>query len=322
MNVTRAMIDPELRRNGAIMGTLLRLQTPAAFRRLDRLGRWMLIGRKPKQLKATESWIARRDGGRLRLMIYASPQSTAQNRPVLLWIHGGGYLMGTPEQDVATYERLIIAADCVIVAPDYRLALEAPYPAALDDCYDALLWTQQRATELGARDDQIAVGGMSAGGGLTAALSLYARDRGEVRIAFQLPLYPMIDDRMRNASAIGNDAPIWNSVSNALAWSLYLGPLHGSEGVPAYAAAARATDYRGLPPTCTFVGDLEPFRDETLAYVEALRKADVPVAFELFHGAYHGFDVIVPKAAISRRATQFFVEWFKFAARHHYAAQP
>ena len=315
------MIDPELRRNGMIMGMLLRLKTPAAFRRLDQLGRWMLKGRKPMHLKATETSIARRDGSRLRLMIYESRQPTAQRRPVLLWIHGGGYLMGMPEQDVATYERLIAASDCVIVAPDYRVAFEAPYPAALDDCYDALLWAKQQATALGARDDQIAVGGMSAGGGLTAALSLLARDRDEVRIAFQLPLYPMIDDRMRGASAIDNDAPVWNSASNALAWSLYLGELHGGGAVPAYAAAARASDYRGLPPTCTFVGDLEPFRDETLAYVEALRQAGVPVAFELFHGAYHGFDVISPKAEISRRATRFFVEWFKFAASQHYAAQ-
>ena len=321
MSVRSAMIDPELRWTGRLMSLLLRPSTAAAFRRLDRMSRLLLMGRKPRRLKATETSIARRDGSRLRLMIYESPHA-GSNRPVLLWIHGGGYLMGVPEQDVATYERLIAAGDCVIIAPDYRLALEAPYPAALDDCYDTLLWIKQNAGALGGRDDQIAVAGMSAGGGLTAALSLYARDRGEVRIAFQLPLYPMIDDRMRHPSAIGNDAPVWNSKTNALAWSLYLGPLHGSDAVPAYAAASRATDFRGLPPTCTFVGGLEPFRDETIHYVDELRKAGVPVAFEIFQGAYHGFDVVAPNAAISRRATHFVIEWFKHAVRNHYAAQP
>lgn len=320
MKLTFAMIDPELRRNARLMGLFLRFSTPAAFRRFDRLGRLLLKGKKPKRLKATECWIPRRDGGRLRLVIYESSQPRTQ-RPVLLWLHGGGYLIGLPEQDEATYERLIEAGDCVIVAPDYRLALEAPYPAALDDCYDTLLWIRQNAAALGARDDQIAVAGMSAGGGLTAALSLYARDRGEVRIAFQLPLYPMIDDRMRHASAIDNNAPIWNSATNALAWSLYLGSLHGGDSVPAYAAAARATDFGGLPPTCTFVGELEPFRDETIHYVEALRKAGVPVAFELLPKAYHGFDVIAPHAAVSRRATRFFVDWFKLAVHQHFAPQ-
>src|SRR3546814_233257 len=168
----------------------------------------------------------------------------------------------------------------------------------------SLLWLKTHAGELGVRDDQLAVAGMSAGGGLTAALTLLARDRGDVNIAFQIPLYPMIDDRMDSESASDSDAPVWNSASNGIAWKTYLGALFGAD-VPAYAAAARATDYRGLPPTCTFVGDLEPFRDETLRYVENLKAAGVPVAFELFRGAFHGFDVVAPKAAISQRATAF-----------------
>src|SRR3546814_1812257 len=113
--------------------------------------------------------------------------------------------MGTPEQDITTCRRLITAQPCVIVASDYRLGIEAPYPAALDDCHDALLWLKTHAGELGVRDDQLAVAGMSAGGGLTAALTLLARDRGDVNIAFQIPLYPMIDDRMDSESASDSD---------------------------------------------------------------------------------------------------------------------
>ncbi|WP_428310646.1 alpha/beta hydrolase [Hydrocarboniphaga sp.] len=320
MKIGNSMIDPELRFMGRVMRLLLRPKTPAAFLRLKRLSRRTIKSRWPTDMRVSQRWIPRRDGERQRLMIY-QPLSARSGRPVVLWLHGGGYVLGVPEQDKGSYRDLIAAGDCVIVAPDYRLGSDAPYPAALHDCYDALLWIRHNAAELGVRDDQIAVAGASAGGGLCAALTLYARDQGEVRIAFQLPLYPMIDDRMLGESARDNDAPVWNSVANRVAWQVYLGDLYGRDDVPAYAAAARATDYRGLPPTCTFVGDLEPFRDETLRYVEQLKAADVPVAFELFHGAYHGFDVIAPKAAISRRAKAFFIGWFKSAVQQHFAPQ-
>ncbi|MDB5968630.1 MAG: esterase/lipase [Hydrocarboniphaga sp.] len=319
MHVTSEMVDRELRWTGRIMRRLLRPSTPAAFRRLNRLSTLLLKGRKPKDLQVSETWIPRRDGGQQRLVIY-KPLNSRAGVPGVLWAHGGGYLMGVPEQDTATYRRLIAAGECVVVAPDYRLGGEAPYPAALEDCYDALLWLKQQAGEMGVRDDQIAVGGMSAGGGLTAALTLYARDRGEVQIAFQMPLYPMIDDRMRSESSTDNDAPVWDSVSNKVAWQVYLGELYGKD-VPPYAAAARALDYRGLPPTCTFVGDLEPFRDETVQYVHNLKAAGVPVAFEIYKGAYHGFDVVAPKAKISRNATAFFVHWFEFAVHNYFAPQ-
>jgi acetyl esterase/lipase len=318
MKVRRQMIDRELRWMGALMKLLLRPATPKAFARLARLSKRMKGG-KPADLHCREVMIPRRDGGEQRIVVYRAPHERA-GRPAVLWLHGGGYLIGAPEQDVGTYRKLIAAGDCVIIAPDYRLGGEAPYPAALHDSYDALLWVKAHADTLGVRDNQIAVAGASAGGGLTAALTLYARDRGEVRVAFQMPLYPMIDDRMASESARDNDAPVWNSIANRVAWQVYLGALSGGD-VPAYAAPARADDLRGLPPTCTFVGDLEPFRDETLHYVERLKAAGVPVAFELFRGAYHGFDVIAPKAAISRRATAFWLDWFAFAVRHYFAPQ-
>jgi acetyl esterase/lipase len=319
MKLTSKMIDPELRWRGRIMRLLLRPETPAAFLRLKRLSQRTIKAKWPSDMQVSQVWIPRRDGGRLRLMIY-QPLQAGERRPGLLWIHGGGYLIGVPEQDKNTYRQLIAAGDCVIVAPDYRLGSDAPYPAALHDCYDALLWLKQHADELGVRDDQLAVAGMSAGGGLTAALTLYARDQGEVQVAFQMPLYPMIDDRMNTESATDNHAPVWNSVSNRVGWQVYLGELYGKD-VPPYAAAARSTDYRGLPPTCTFVGDLEPFRDETLRYVQDLKAAEVPVAFELYPGAYHGFDVVVPKAAISRQATAFLMRWFEFAVQNYFAPQ-
>ncbi len=175
---------------------------------------------------------------------------------------------------------------------------------------------KNHAEELGIRPDQLMVGGESAGGGLTAALCLYARDKDEVKISFQMPLYPMIDDRMITESAKENNAPVLNSRMNELAWKLYLGELFGKD-VPYYAAPARATDYRNLPPAVTFVGDLEPFRDETIQYVENLRKAGVPVDFKVYSGCYHGFDIINPKADVSRDATIFFINSFKYAVDHY-----
>jgi acetyl esterase/lipase len=262
--------------------------------------------------------VRRPDGSTLRLLVVA-PLDRQRDVPGLLWLHGGGYAIGSPDGDLAACRELIGASDCIVVAPDYRLSPVAPYPAALDDCYLALLWLRDNADRLGVRSDQLAVGGESAGGGLTAAVTLAARDRGEVAVAFQMPIYPMIDDR---PPAQENDAPVWDSVTNRSAWRLYLGDLHGHDDVPAYAAPARATEWAGLPPTMTYVGDIEPFHDETVAYVENLRAAGVPVEFEVFPGAWHGFDRIAPTTRISHRAIQFRVRWFRHAVATYRAAQP
>lgn len=206
----------------------------------------------------------------------------------------------------------------IVVAPDYRLSLDAPYPAALDDCHEALLWMKEHTGELGIRDDQLMVGGESAGGGLAAAIALYERDLGGVKIAFQMLLYPMLDDRMMNESAKENNAPVWDSDANRVAWGLYLADFAGKD-VPPYAAPARATDFAGLPPTVAFVGDLEPFRDETILYVRNLRDAGVKVDFEIYAGCYHAFDRMNPYAEVSRKAIAFLMKSFKYAVEHYYA---
>lgn len=218
-------------------------------------------------------------------------------------------------------KRFIEVSNCVVIAPDYRLSVEAPYPAALEDSYETLLWMRNHAKELGIRHNQLMVGGDSAGGGLTTALTLYARDKGEVSIAFQMPLYPMLDDRMTSDSAKDNNAPVWNSKSNFNAWKLYLGELFGTSIVSYYAAPARAEDYRNLPPTATFVGELEPFRDETILYVDNLRKAGVPVEFEMYKGCYHAFEQMCPKAEVSKRAITFIINSFRYATEHYFAEQ-
>lgn len=276
-------------------------------------------GKNVEGLDCSEEWVSRGDGSSIRVRIY-KPLAPVKDVPGVLWSHGGGYAQGVPEMSGDMYKRLIDTSDCVIVAPDYRLSIDAPYPAALDDCYKVLVWMKHHARELGIRSDQLMVGGESAGGGLTAALALLARDRGDVNLAFQMPLYPMLDDRMLTESARENNAYVWNSDTNRWGWKLYLGELFG-KNVPIYAAAGRAADYRGLPPAVTFVGDIEPFRDETIQYVERLKSAGVPVDFRIYKGAYHGFDIIHPTADISKAARDFLMESFNYATKRYFAPQ-
>jgi len=312
MQVTRDMIDPELRLAGTVAKLVFR-PSEGFFRLARRLGRRM-DGRNVPGLDCGELRIPSIDAGvQVRVRTYR-PRSPTTDGPLpgVLFLHGGGYAMGSPEAFASTYEQLIRTRDCVIVAPDYRKSIDVSYPAAVNDCYATLLWLAKNAAEIGVRDDQIIVMGGSAGGGLTAAVTLMARDRGEVRVAYQMPLYPMIDDRMTSESMRDNDAPGWSARHNRVAWKLYLGKLSG-DAVPTYAAPARETDYTGLPPTTTFVGALDPFRDETIAYVEHLRAAGVPVEFRVFESCYHGFDLIRPDSKPGRAANEFLCARFAAA---------
>jgi acetyl esterase/lipase len=315
------MIDPELRAFGTAVKALNFTFSEPGMRFMNGLmTKHRLIKIKSKTLQVTQDRILRRDGTGMRVLIFR-PLVLKDSVPGVLWLHGGGYAIGAPEAATWKAEWLTEARDCVVVAPAYRLSVQAGYPAALEDSYDALLWMKANAQRLGIRDSQLMIGGDSAGGGLTAALTLYARDRGEVAVSFQMPLYPMLDDRMATVSAEDNNAPVWNSKSNYCGWKLYLGALFGTPDVPCYAAAARATDYSGLPPTATFVGSLEPFRDETAAYVESLRRAGVPVDFEIFDGCYHAFESLCPKAAVSKKAVAFIKNAFSYAVDRYFAGQ-
>lgn len=222
----------------------------------------------------------------------------------------------------------------MVLTPSYRLSGEAVYPAALEDCYASLLYLKKHAEELGVNSSQIMVGGESAGGGLTAALCMYARDKGQVRIAYQMPLYPMIDDR-DTPSSQDNHAPVWNTKRNHAAWKMYLGDLYngkqnvGQSGqvapteknVPAYAAPARQTDYTNLPPAYTFVGDVEPFYCETLTYIENLQKAGIEAQVDVYPGCFHAFDMLLPFLKVSRKAIAAFEEQYLYATEHYFAAQ-
>lgn len=246
----------------------------------------------------------------LKVKIYEAVERATSPLPALLWIHGGGYVLGDPDIDDGLCEQFVLNANCVVVSVDYRLAPQNPYPAALEDCYAALKWMVSQAEELKIDTARIAIAGASAGGGLTAALALLARDRGGPKIAFQMPLYPMIDDRNITPSSYEinkeNFPKLWNREQNRLAWSLYLGDTAKDE-VPPYAAPARARDLTGLPPAYTCIGVLDLFRDETIEYVNRLAQADVPVEFHLYPGCFHGFETIFNDTEISRQARNEYI---------------
>lgn len=250
------------------------------------------------------------DAGRMKVKVL-QPKETSGPVPGILWIHGGGYMVGGTYMIGMTCGKMLAERyGAVLVFPDYRLAWQDPYPAALEDCYAALKWMYDNADELGIDRGRIIVGGESAGGGLTAALCLYARDKGEVPVALQIPLYPMLDCE-DTASSAENHGKVWNTKRNHWGWKHYLGDLYGTENVSKYASPARETDYSNLPPCYTFVADGEPFYEETLTYVRNLQQAGVEASVDVYHGNVHAFDMLQPGKEQSKAARQRLCEEFE-----------
>ena len=230
--------------------------------------------------------------GRMRAILMR-PERQSGPVPGLLWLHGGGYVSGMASMAYFTAGRKLAKHyGAVLLAPNYRLAVRSPYPAALDDCYAALRYLWERAEELGVDRKRIIVGGESAGGGLAAAVCIRARDEGEIPVSFQIPLYPMLDCRDTDSSRRSHSHG-WGTRRNHWGWHLYLREKYGTDDVPPYASPSRETNYAGLPPCYTYVEDREPFYDETLAYVRNLREAGVEARADVFPGNIHGFDTMV-----------------------------
>lgn len=218
--------------------------------------------------------------------------------PALLWIHGGGFALGSIETTHVIAALLADLAGALVVSVGYRLAPEHPFPAGLDDCYGALRWLAGEAAELGVDRDRIAIGGPSAGGGLAAGLALRARDEGGPAICYQLLLIPELDDRLDTPSMKAfTDTPGWNRPNAVLSWQYYL---NGAKEVSPYAAPARATDLSGLPPAYVTTAELDPLRDEGIRYALRMLQAGVPVELHQYAGTFHGSQLI-SEASISKR---------------------
>ena len=238
--------------------------------------------------------------GTIRTLVIA-PKKIKQPLPLVIHYHGGGHIMGTPEaSSLAPIVNFITVTDAVFVAPDYILATDAPYPSGHDDCYDALLWAAENASELGANEEQIIIGGESAGGGLTLSTALRARDEGKVNIAFQFPIYPMADDREESWNKLPRRQLSWNVGLNRLGWDMLLGKgRRGGPDVTAYEAPARASSVKGLPPTMTYVGTNDLFYTQTVDFVNRLEEAGVPLLIKEYTDVFHGQEVLAPKSAMA-----------------------
>ncbi len=242
------------------------------------------------------------DGSRVLVTLHR-PTGTPP-RGAVLWLHGGGTVLGSPEVDHAWCGRLARDLRVLVAAVDYRLAPEHPFPAALDDCTAALARLHDRLVEEGA-PTRIAVAGASAGGLLAAATAQRAHDAGEVPVAFQLVEYPMLDDRtLRRPAHPARGRVGWTPRSNRFAWRSYLGHPPGREPVPPYAVPARRADLAGLPPAWIGVGELDLFHDEAVAYAERLRAAGVPVDLHVEPRMHHGADAMADLGATS-------MQWFR-----------
>jgi acetyl esterase/lipase len=289
---TIELVDPELRDALALWprvpltaATLLQRRAEA-FEAL----RSVPIPELP-DIRSDEIHVESAFGGRpIRVLAYR-PIKPDGLLPAIVHVHGGGFVMGSPEMKDVENRLFASELKCAIYSVDYRLAPEAPHPAPLEDIYSVFVWLHANARQLGLDPTRIGIKGESGGGGFAAGAALYARDQQGPKFAFQHLIYPMIDDR----TAVRKDLHscvgefVWTQENNHFGWHSLLGEEPGSAHVSPYAAAARAADVAGLPPTYISVGGLDLFLEENMTYADRLSRAGIPVEFHMYPRAYHGF---------------------------------
>lgn len=246
-------------------------------------------------------------------LLICRPAGVAAAAGCLYFIHGGGMIFGDPRGG-GFLGMLNHAGELglALVSVDYRLAPETRHPGPVEDCYAGLAWTVANAAELGADPARVIIGGVSAGGGLAAAVALLARDRGGPALLGQLLVCPMLDDRNETPSArqmagLG----VWDRAANEVGWTALLGDARGGPDVSPYAAPARADDLSGLPPAFIDVGSAETFRDEDVAYATRIWQAGGAAELHVWPGGFHGFPNAVPQAALSRAAVAAQRDWLR-----------
>jgi triacylglycerol lipase len=263
----------------------------------------------------TELSIPGLDGDPDVAILLFEPAGRATPAPAMVWIHGGGFIMGSAAGDELTARRIAAQAGAVVASVDYRLAPETPAPGSVHDCYAALRWVHENAAALGVDTARVAIGGPSAGGGLAACLAILARDLGEFPVSFQLLIYPMLDDRTASSVDPGPYVGefIWTPASNRFGWTSLLGYEPGGAGVSPYASAARVESVEGLPPAYISVGSLDLFAEEDLDYATRLVRAGIPTEVHVYPGGYHGFNM----APTARITAAYFRDMIGALDRHY-----
>ncbi len=300
-----AELRPGLEMFPAEMVTAIGDDPPAARQTFEAILQQLKDFLPPTEVTVEERVIAG-PGGDLPIVIYQPP--TPAPRPGLCWIHGGGYIIGSARDD-ANIIGFAEHVGCTVVSVDYRLAPEVTYQASVADCFAGLVWMLDNANELGIDASRVAIGGASAGGGLTAGLAHYNRDQGGRALALQLLIYPMLSDLHDTPSGHAVTYPtVWNRDVSLKAWRMYLGDEYGTDQVSPYAAAARATDFSNLPPAFVTVGTEDLFRDEDIHYAQRLMAAGIPTELEVYAGMYHGGELLLPNTTIGKRMIQGYRE--------------
>ena len=311
--MTKQPFNPQLRAARFLPRTIISARTLPTLRLLTKLTR---SARRPDaQVVSVDADVS---------VHLFRPASARPRAPALLWIHGGGMVLGDAAQDSRFCRRIADQLDIVVASVEYRLAPEHPFPTPLEDCYTALQWLARQPDIDPAR---IAVGGASAGAGLAAALALLARERGEVHPVLQLLSYPMLDDRTTTRTDIDpRRLRIWSPGSNRFGWRAYLGATASDGNVHPLAAPARYDDLSGLPPAWIGVGTNDLFHDEDVTYARRLQQAGVASTLHVVPGAYHNFDSIEAKTAVSQAflqaQTTALDEALNAAERTHPTGQP
>lgn len=280
--------DPELAPIVAALPELDITDIPAARAMMTQMREQQPAFEMPDSLSVGKHRVPGPDGAPEVELTVVTPTSTTGPMPALYWIHGGGFVLGDAETDVATIAPIAHRLGAVAISVEYRLAPEHPFPAPVEDCYAGLRWAAEHATDMGIDPDRLAIGGQSAGGGLAAAVALLARDRNGPSLCLQVLDIPELDDSVTTASVTTYvDTPLWNHNNAVLSWKAYLG--NGHAGVASqYAAPTRATDLAGLPPAYVATCEFDPLRDEGIDYARRLIAAGVPTELHHYPGTFHG----------------------------------
>ncbi|MGC6475611.1 MAG: alpha/beta hydrolase [Parvibaculales bacterium] len=249
------------------------------------------------------------DGHEIAIRILRPKQSAAP-MPLYFFIHGGGFVLGSAAQGDVDTLKFASELGMFTASVEYRLAPETPYPGPLMDCVQALQYLVDHADRYSIDPQRIIISGVSAGGGLAAGLGLYLRDKTNIKPVGQVLIFPMLDDtNIAPASDKTPDTDVWSRASNLFGWQAYLGAAFGQDDVEIYAAPSRAQDLSNLPPAIIPVGDLDLFLSENKKYAEKMQADGSACDLRIYKGAYHGFNTLMPEAAISQRANQDIFEF-------------
>lgn len=299
-----ANVNPELR--GAAVAALeeMRATPPLSQKTIPEIRRIYASSASPPATDIPfENRVVPGMAGQPHVALYVINVDGKKNKPAILHTHGGGFVLGTPREDIPALQDIARDLNCVIVTVDYRLAPETTYTGSVEDNYAGLKWLHANAGSLGVDPARIAVMGESAGGGHAALLAIAARDRAEVPLAFQCLIYPMLDDRTGSAVATPPSIGrlVWTAADNRLGWESFLGMQPGTTRIPSAAVPARVSKLEGLPPTFISVGSIDLFVNEDIDYARRLINAGVSTELLITPGAFHGFDRYPGAANIVKR---------------------